>query len=263
MVWSRTSAHCELTMKDGATRSILVGDIPIALTRKRIKHTHLRVHPPDGRVTISAPHSVRLQVLEAFATTRLEWIKRQQDRVRGQARDVGSRFITGESHYLWGHSYLLSVVEPNDKQGVAFDDRQITLFIQSGSDVARRAHVMHAWHKSILHETLPPLIRHWEQRLDVHVKRCSLRLMKTRWGSCNSRTRHIRLSTELVTKPGHLLEYVLVHEMVHLLVPNHGARFVALMSEHYPHWREARSELNESHRRNRERARNGQGSGAC
>jgi predicted metal-dependent hydrolase len=232
-----------------AERTIVVGDIPITVTRKRIKHVHLRVRPPDGRVTMSAPMAVRPQVVEAFAAARLEWIRRTQVRVRGQAREAPREFVTGESHYLWGRRHLLSVVERDGRQGVLLDNRRITLFIQPGSDTARRADVMHAWHKSVLHETLPPRIRNWEQRLKVRLKGYYLRRMKTRWGTCNHRTKHIRLNTELVTKPSHLLEYVLVHEMVHLIVANHGARFVALMNEHCPSWRKARAELNKSHSR--------------
>lgn len=229
---------------------IVVGDIPISITRKRIKHVHLRVHPPDGRVTISAPNSVRPQTVEAFAAARLEWIRRQQNRVRG--RSTPRQFVTGESHYLWGRRHLLSVVERHDAQGVTLGDDHITLFIHPGSDTITRADVMHAWHKAILHEALPPLIRIWEQRLNVHLNGYYLRRMKTRWGTCNCRTRHIRLNTELVTKPRHLLEYVVVHEMAHLIVPNHGPRFVALMNEHYPSWREARFQLNGSLRLGRE-----------
>jgi predicted metal-dependent hydrolase len=108
---------------------------------------------------------------------------------------------------------------------------------------------MYSWHKSILNETLPPLIRTWEQRLNVRLQGYYLRRMKTRWGTCNCRTKHIRLNTELVTKPSHLLDYVVAHEMVHLIVPNHGPRFIGLMNEHYPFWREARAELNQSQRR--------------
>lgn len=227
-------------------QTILVGDIPIAVTRKRIKHLHLRVRPPNGQVTISAPHSARLKVVEEFAAARLEWIRRQQDRVRGQAREAAKRFVSGENHFLWGRRHSLDVVERDGRQGVIHDDQSITLFIQPGIDTATRARVMSAWHKAILRETLPPLIQKWEQRLNVRLAGYYLRRMKTRWGTCNTRTRHIRLNTELVTKPSHLFEYVLVHEMVHLIVPNHGARFVALMNEHYPSWREARAQLNES-----------------
>ena len=227
-------------------RTIVVGDIPIAITRKRIRHVHLRVHAPDGRVTISAPLSVRPQFVEEFASARLEWIRRQQDRVRGQARPVSAQFVSGESHNLWGVPHLLTVVERDGRPGVIVDDRHITLFIRPGSDTANRAAVMQAWHKSILNDVLPARIRAWEQRLNVRVKGYYLRRMKTRWGTCNCRTRHIRLNTELVTTPSHLLEYVLVHEMVHLLVPNHGPRFVALMDLHCPSWRAARAALNAS-----------------
>ena len=227
-------------------QTIFVGDVPIAVTLKRIKHVHLRVHPPDGRVTISAPMSARPQVVEAFAESRLEWIRRQQVRVRRQVREAPRLYVSGENHYLWGQARELSVVERDGRPGVSGDDGHIRLFIQPGSDIATRAHVMRAWHKSILRETLPPLIRNWEQRLNVRLKGYYLRRMKTRWGTCNYRTKHIRLNTELVTKASHLLEYVLVHEMVHLIVPNHGPRFVDLMNEHYPAWREARAELNAS-----------------
>jgi len=223
----------------------VIGDISIAVTRKRIKHVHLRVRPPNGAVTISAPLSARLQVVEAFATDRLEWIRRQQQRVRGQAREAPLRFIQGESHYLWGRQRVLSVVERDGRERVVLDDDGLTLFVRPDRDSARRGHVVSAWHKTILHGVLPPLILKWEQRLNVRLRGYSLRRMKTRWGTCNYRTKHIRLNTELVTKRSDLFEYVLVHEMVHLIVPNHGPRFVALMHEHYPSWREARAELNQ------------------
>jgi predicted metal-dependent hydrolase len=227
-------------------QTILVGDIPITVTRKRIKHVHLRVHPPHGRVTMSAPLTVRMRVVEEFAATRLTWIRRQQERLRGRAPVASQLFISGESHHLWGREYTLSVVEREGRHRVQLDDFVITMFVKPGSDTSRRAAVMDGWHRNILHEHLPPLIRTWEERLRVSLTGYSLRRMKTRWGTCNCRTCHIRLNTDLVTRPPNLLEYVVVHELVHLIVPNHGARFVALMNEHFPAWREARSELNDS-----------------
>ena len=226
------------------THTLVIADISITVTRKRIKHVHLRVHPPLGEVTISAPMSARLQVVEAFAESRLEWIRRHQERVRGQERKAPHRFIDGESHALWGRQHILSVVERDGRQDVIPEDCRITLIVRPGTDTAGRAAIMHAWHKTILHETLPAMIRTWDQRLKVRLTGYLLRRMKSRWGSCNPRTGHIRLNTELVTKPSYLLEYVLVHEMVHLIVPNHGTRFVNLMNAHYPTWREARAELN-------------------
>ena len=233
-----------MTFRLATVQTIVVGDIPIVVTRKRIKHVHLRVLPPDGRVTISAPRSARRHDVLAFAASRLEWIRQHQERVRRQEREPLRRYTSGESHDLWGRKYLLEVVESDDRQGVTFDENCIALYIRLGADPAKRAAVMHAWHKTILHEVLPELIRKWELLLNVRLERYSMRWMKSRWGSCNHRMRHVRLNTELVTKPRRLLEYVLVHEMVHLIVPNHGPRFVALMNQHYPSWREARAELN-------------------
>ena len=173
----------------------------------------------------------------------------QRERLQREPREIPNRFVSGESHDVWGRPYELCVVERAGREGVKLDDSSLTLFVRPGAAAARRAAVMHGWHKAILNETLPPLIQKWEQRLDVRLNGYSLRRLKTRWGSCNYRTKRIRLNTELVTKPIHLLDYVLVHEMVHLIVPNHGPRFIALMIEHYPTWREARAELNQSHRR--------------
>jgi predicted metal-dependent hydrolase len=225
---------------------IVVGDIHVEVTRKRIKHLHLRVHSPDGHVRVSAPRSLRLQDVEAFVASRLEWIRRHQDRIQKLPRVQPPQFIDGECHLMWGRPHLLNVVERDDRHGVSITDDHMTLFVRPGSDVSARARVMQAWHKSTLSEALPPLIQIWEQRLNVRPGGYSLRRMTTRWGTCNPRTKHIRLNTELVTKPSRLTEYVVVHEMVHLIVPNHGARFVALMNQHYPGWRSARKELNGS-----------------
>ena len=233
-----------MTFRLSTVQTIVVGDIPIVVTRKRIKHMHLRVHAPDGRVTISTPRSIARHVVEAFAAGRLHWIRRQQERVRRQEREPPQRYTPGETHHLWGRKYRLEIVDSDDRQGVILDERCITMFIRPGADAAKRAAVMHAWHRTILHNALPELIRRWELLLNVRLERYFLRWMKSRWGSCNHRMKHIRLNTELVTKPSHLLEYVLVHEMVHLIVPNHGPRFVALMNQRYPSWREARAELN-------------------
>ena len=225
--------------------TIHLGDISIAMTRKDIKHVHLSVHPLSGRATLVAPTPTRPEVARAYAASRLGWIREQQAKLRGQARETPRRFVTRESHYLWGRRYLLSVVERDVKPFVSVDHRRITLTVRPGSSREKRAAVMHAWHRSLLHEAVPPLIRKWEPRLEVRVTAYFIQRMKTKWGGCNHRTATIRLNTELVRKPKDLLEYVVVHEMLHLIEPTHGERFVALLIEHYPTWREARAELNE------------------
>ena len=227
------------------TETIQIGDIPITVTLKDVRNVHLSVHPPDGRVTLVAPVSTRLDVARAYAVSKLTWIRDQQHKLLNQARETPRQFIERESHYLWGRRYLLTVVQAQAKPSITLDYRRITLRIRPGSDAAKRAQIFHEWHKSLLHEVIPPLIGKWEPKLGVTVKGYFLQRMKTRWGSCNHRAGHIRLNTELVKKPKDLLEYVILHEMTHLLEPNHSDRFVTLLDSHYPHWREARAELNE------------------
>jgi len=199
--------------------TFLLGDIEIAVTRKNVKNVHLAVHPPEGRVTLVAPMRSRLDVLRAYAITRLGWIRKQQAGFRAQAREAPRRPFSRESHSVWGRRYLLGGQIGDAKPGVRLDHKRITL-------------------------SVPDLIRAWERRLGVKVQAYYLQRMKTRWGSCNHTRGHIRLNTELVKKPRHLLEYVVVHEIVHLIAPTHDERFIALLDEHFPRWREARAELN-------------------
>ena len=225
--------------------TIQIGGIDIAITRKDIKHVHLSVHPPGGRVTLVAPKATRPEVVRAYAVSKLGWIRDQQGKLCGQARETPRQFVERESHYLWGRRYLLSVTEEDVKPSVRLDHRRILLSVRPGSSSAKREEVMHEWHKSLLHDAVPPMIQRWEPRLGVEVAGYFLQRMKTKWGGCNHRARNIRLNTELVKKPKDLLEYVIVHEMLHLIAPTHSAQFFALMNKHYPSWREARAELNE------------------
>lgn len=227
------------------TETIQIGDISIAVTRKDIKNVHLSVHPPEGRVTLAAPKETRLEVARAYAITRLSWIREQQEKLRGQARETPREFIERESHYLWGRRHLLTVIERDTKPTVTVDHKRITLSVRPGSDQAKRASIIHEWHKSLLHAFVPALISKWEPKLGVQVTAYFLQRMKTKWGSCNHKAGHIRLNTELVKKPRDLIEYVVVHEMLHLTEPTHSDRFISLLTEHFPTWREARAELND------------------
>lgn len=224
---------------------IELGDISIQVTRKDIKNVHLSVHPPDGRVTISAPTATRLEVVRVYAISKLGWIRNQQEMLRNQARETPREFIERESHYLWGRRYLLTIIEEDTKPYVSIDHKRITLSVRPGTDKTKRAAIIHEWHKDLLHDFIPQLIEKWEVKLGITVVAYFLQRMKTKWGSCNHRAGHIRLNTELVKKPKDLVEYVVVHEMVHLIEPTHRERFISILNEHYPTWREARSELNE------------------
>ncbi|MDM7482353.1 MAG: SprT family zinc-dependent metalloprotease [Halomonas sp.] len=226
------------------TETIELGDIHIAVTRKAVRNVHLSVHPPEGRVTLVAPTNTRLEVARAYAISKLGWIRSQQTKLQQQNRETPRKFIQRESHYLWGRRYLLNVEEKEARPCIKLDHKRITLRVRPSSSLEKRAQVMHEWHKRQLHEAVPPLIQRWESKLEVTVNRYYLQRMKTKWGSCNHRAGNIRLNTELVKKPKDLLEYIIVHEMAHLIEPTHNERFIALLDRHYPGWREARAELN-------------------
>lgn len=221
-----------------------LGEVTVNLTRKSVKNVHLSVHPPEGRVTLVAPTSTRTEVARAYAISKLGWIRQQQKSLRDQARETQRRYVERETHRLWGRNHLLTVVEVEAKPGVKVDHRRITLYVRPGSDASKRADVMHQWHRTLLHEAVRAFIARWEPRLGVTVNSYYLQRMKTKWGSCNHVAGNIRLNTELVKKPRDLLEYVVVHEMTHLLAPTHSEQFVTLMAQHWPQWQESRRELN-------------------
>jgi predicted metal-dependent hydrolase len=223
---------------------IELGDITISMAFKAIKNVHLTVLPPDGKVTLVAPLGTRPEVARAYAITKLQWIRQQQAMLNAQAREAPRQFVERESHHVWGRRYLMTVVEAEVRPHVKLDHKRITLSVRPGHDATKRLEVMHEWHKSLLHELVPKLIAKWEPILGVKVSGYFLQRMKTKWGSCNHHAGNIRLNTELVKKPKDLVEYVVVHEMAHLLEPTHSERFVALLDQHWPHWRECRAELN-------------------
>jgi predicted metal-dependent hydrolase len=223
---------------------IELGEITINLTRKSVKNVHLTVHPPEGRVTLVAPRSTRTEVARAYAISKVGWIRQQQRALHEQAREMPRGYVERESHQLWGRRHLMSVVEAHARPSVKLDHRRITLTVRPGSDFAKREEVMHAWHRALLHALVKDLIARWEPRLGVRVSAHYLQRMKTKWGSCNHTAGNIRLNTELVKKPKDLVEYVVVHEMLHLIEPSHSERFVSLLDRHWPQWRDSRRELN-------------------
>lgn len=224
--------------------TITLGDVELVLVRKQVKHVHLTVHPPSGKVTLVAPRGTRTEVARAYAISRLGWIRRQRQQMAAQPRETPRQFVERESHYVWGRRYLLSVREIDGPPRVDIGHRRLRLTVRAGSSLAKRAEVMHEWHKAQLHAVVPGLIEKWQTRLGVRVAAYFLQRMKTRWGSSNRSKGNIRLNTELVKKPRDLLEYVVVHEIAHLVAPGHKDGFMALLDKHWPQWRESRAELN-------------------
>lgn len=228
-------------MKD----QIQIGDLTIDVTRKHIKNVHLSVHPPDGRVSLSAPLNTRLEVARAYAISKLYWIRQQQEKMINQMRETPRQMVKRETHYLWGRRYLLNVVITDERQHVRIDHKRIHLHVRAGTNKAKRAELLYEWQKALLHTYIQEIIAKWEHILEVKVNAYFVQKMKTKWGSCNHKLGNIRLNTELVKKPKDLVEYVIIHEMVHLIEPTHNEKFISILTNFYPNWREARMELNE------------------
>ncbi len=223
---------------------ITLGTFCIVVQRKAVRTMRLVVHPPDGRVSLTVPRGVRHETALAFVAARQEWMIHHQARFQAQAQLVRRQFIDGENHCLWGKPLLLQVAERATRPSVRLNGAVMLLQVRPGSNAVQRAQVLRAWHHTVLCEALPPLLLSWGARMGVRASGWSARRMKTLWGSCNPRTGHIRLNIELVTRPPELLEYVIAHELAHLIEPSHNKRFAAILDAHYPDWRQARAALN-------------------
>jgi predicted metal-dependent hydrolase len=215
---------------------IFLGDITVDVIRKRIRSIRLSVHSPSGLVRISAPMRVGLETLRRFALTKLGWIQKQRVRLRQQPRVPPYAYLDGESHLVWGQSYRLRVEEQDAPPSVESTLTELVLRVRPGASARKREAVIHAWHHQTLKQSALPLFAKWEPVMGVKVGKLATRRMRSRWGTCDTRSRAIRLNTELVTRPPECLEYVIVHEMTHLLEPSHNHRFKALMSRFMPDW---------------------------
>ena len=217
------------------------------VVRKDIKNLHLAVYPPDGRVRVAVPLLVDDEAVRLAVISRLTWIRRQQTKFEKQERQSAREYVSGESHYYQGNRYLLNVIYRDGVPKVVVrNNTTIDLFVRPGSDTAQRERVMLAWYRRQLKQLVPPLIAKWEAIIGVEVAEWRVKQMKTRWGTCNPEAGRIWLNLELVKKPVACLEYIIVHEMVHLLERQHNDRFVAYMDKFMPQWRLVRDELNQA-----------------
>jgi predicted metal-dependent hydrolase len=223
---------------------IELGDIKVDVVFKNIKNVHLSVHPPNGRVRIAAPTRMSPDTVRVFAISKLGWIKQQQKKIQAQERETPREYLDHESHYLWGRRYLLNVFEEDARPKVELIHGKIILRVRPGTDESKRQVIVEEWYRAQLKIAVAPLITKWEPLMNVKVERVFVQRMKTKWGSCSTKSRNIRLNTDLAKKPHECLEYILVHEMVHLLEPTHNAHFVSLMDSFVPKWQFYREELN-------------------
>ncbi|MBU2537223.1 MAG: M48 family metallopeptidase [Proteobacteria bacterium] len=225
-------------------RQFKLGNIMVDVVLKDIKNVHLSVHPPTGRVRISAPMRMNLDTIRVFAISKLGWIKQQQKNLKEQDRETPREYLDRESHYVWGKRYLLKISERDQAPFVELKHNRILLQARPGTDEKRRKDIMEGWYREQLKNAVPPLIAKWEPLLGIKVKRFFVQRMKTKWGSCNHSAGHIRLNTELAKKPPECLEYIVVHEMAHLQEPTHNDRFRALMDRFMPKWQFYLEQLN-------------------
>jgi len=221
-----------------------LGDIPVDVVLKDIKNVHLSVYPPSGRVRISAPKHMSLDTIRVFVISKLDWIRQQQTKLREQERETPRDYVERESHYVWGKRYLLTVTESDEPPAIELKHSRMVLRVRPGTGEHKRQALVEEWYREQLKAAVPPLLARWQPLLGVQAERWFVQRMKTRWGSCNHKARTIRLNTELAKKPAQCLEYIVVHELVHLLEPTHNARFVALMDRFLPQWQLHRQALN-------------------
>jgi len=217
-------------------KRITLGGIDVEVVFKDIKNVHLSVHPPTGRVRISAPSRMSLDNIRIFAISKLAWIKQQQKKLQEQDRESPREYLDRESHFVWGKRYLLEVIEIDKAPSIELKHNRMLLQVRPATDEQRKRDLVEGWYRTQLKEAVPPLIAKWEPIMEVRVNRFFVQRMKTKWGSCNPHADNIRLNTELAKKPPECLEYIVVHEMAHLLEPTHNDRFKALMDRFMPKW---------------------------
>jgi predicted metal-dependent hydrolase len=224
---------------------ITVSGLPVQIIRKDIKNLHLGVYPPSGRVRVAAPRRVTDAAVRLAVISRLGWIKRQRARFEGQARESAREMVSGESHYFQGRRYRLRVIEREGPSRVALSGRRfIELHVRAGLLPEQRERVLDRWYRQQLRQLIPPLLAKWEAALGVQAAGWGIKRMKTKWGTCNAETQRIWRNLELAKKPVRCLDYIVLHELTHLLERHHNERFLAILDAHLPQWRERRHELN-------------------
>ena len=223
---------------------LTLGGVLVDVQFKRIKNVHLSVYPPTGRVRIAAPERMKLDAIRLFAISKLGWIKKQQKKIQGQEHETPREYLERESHYVWGKRYLLQVVEADQAPSIEMTHRRIVLRIRPGTGEARRSALIEAWYRDQMKKAVPSLISKWEPVIGVKTARFFVQKMRTKWGSCNIASRIIRLNTDLAKTPRNCLEYIIVHELAHMLEPTHNARFASLMDHLVPDWKFQRQTQN-------------------
>lgn len=225
-------------------KQIELGNIVIDVEQKDIKNIHLSVYPPKGKVRISAPERMDLDTIRVFAISKLKWIKKQQEAFKKQDRETPREYLTRESHYFLGERYLLKVIKYNGSPKIVLKKNAIEMHIRPDTSVEKRKELLDEWYRSELKKNAPQLIEKWEKKIGVQAQAYGIKKMRNRWGTCNPKAKRIWLNLELAKKPVECIEYIVVHELVHLIERSHNETFKRLMNEHMPKWSFYRDELN-------------------
>ena len=220
-----------------------VSGISIEVCKKNIKNMHLYVKPPNGGVAVSAPLSMSDEAIERFVRTRVGWIKRQVNKFDSQPRQAEREHVSGETLYVWGRQYYIRTEYSNKNSLVLSGDRAV-LTIRKGSTTEQREHFVREWYRGLLKAEITRLLPKWEQKTGLKAEHWQTKHMNTRWGTCNPKTGKIWLNLQLAKKTPECLEYVILHELVHLVEKSHNEKFVSLMDKHMPMWKEVKATLN-------------------
>ena len=229
-----------------STNSYLqLGSVEALVVRKPIKNLHLSVLPPNGWVRVSVPDNMKDDAIRTLLALRLPWIKKQQSKFTGQERQTKRDYVSGESHYFFGKRYRLELVYKDAVPTVFLKNKsRIILQVRPKSSVTKRHEVMTEWYRKQLYPVVEELTTKWQKKIGVRSKAWGIKKMKTRWGTCNYKDAKILINLELVKKPMSCIEYVVVHELLHLIEKKHSDKFVALITKYIPKWRSIKEELN-------------------
>lgn len=224
---------------------MIVSGIPIEIVKKSIKNIHLGVYPPEGKVRVAAPLNTKDETIRLLVISKLSWIKKQREQFKSQERQTKREYVSGESIYLWGQRYLLKVIDHKGYSKVRIENKKyISLYIKKESTVKQREKVINNWYRKQIKNKIPDIIEKYSNKIGVNVSDYGVRIMRTKWGSCNTETSRILINLNLAKRPPNCLEYVVVHELIHLIERHHNEKFKELMDIYYPGWRVTKDELN-------------------
>lgn len=229
-----------------STNSYLqLGSIEVLIVRKPVKNLHLSILPPAGKVRVTSPVKMRDDAIRTLLASRLPWIKRQQKKFSGQERQTKREYVSGESHYLFGKRYRLELLYKPEAPTITLKGKnKIILQVRPKSSAMKRQKIMTEWYRKQLYPVVEELITKWQKKIGVKTSCWSIKQMKTRWGTCNHKTGRVLINLELAKKPIACIEYVVVHELLHIKEKKHDERFVTLMTKYLPKWRSTKEELN-------------------